>query len=231
MGEAIFPGWDLINHRPYGKKYRTFKDVSKEATSEYGSYSFFAEYDNPAGTEVTRTYDLLRNYELLYFQGTVLRKNADDFMFIDTDLTGYDSEICQGGEYKKDVDKCRFIIFPDEISQKFILFKRIQLTGDLDLEEVEDLFEYYTMMPLGSETAYTFGFAAQIYRYGLTTLLGLHSKVSFREQSRQQREARNFATWVTYEYSLSEKVSLYRSLRLIDQELLKMLFFDLGPKS
>jgi len=67
MGEAIFPGWDLINHRPYGKKYRTFKDVSKEATSEYGSYSFFAEYDNPAGTEVTRTYDLLRNYELLYF--------------------------------------------------------------------------------------------------------------------------------------------------------------------
>ena len=62
----------------------------------------------------------------------------------------------------EDLDRCRFIIFPDEISQKFILFKRIQITGDLDLELIEDmeLYDYYTMLPLGTESRHTISFAS-----------------------------------------------------------------------
>ena len=229
LGQAIFPGYDLINHRPYGKKYRKEESLDK-ITSEYGSYSFFAEYDTPAGAEVLRTYDLLRNFQLLNFQGLVLRNNPDDFMYMDTSLAGFDSDLCEGGTYMEDVGRCRFLIFPDEINQNFMLFKRKQLTGDLDLDIIEDieLFDYYEMLPLGNETRYIVTFASIIYRNDIVNVLDVLGKVSYREQLRKQREVQDFGSWATYEYTIAEKLSLYRSLRLIDQQLFKMLFFDLA---
>jgi hypothetical protein len=135
------------------------------------------------------------------------------------------------GNFLEEVGRCQFIMFPDEINQQLLQFKRRSLVNDMAPEPIPEgkMLEFYASLPQKEETRLKFLLACLIYRNGLVKYMEIISATSsLRKARRILKTATHPRQKAALSVGLSNKLAVLVHQSLMDKEMLKLLIFDVN---